>query len=77
MPDWALSWLLHVVLPLRYITFKIQDNQIVLDKAGGPNETYDDFTASLPETDCRYCVYDYDFTTEDNCNKSKIFFIAW
>lgn len=61
----------------RYITFKIDSNQIVVDKAGGPDETYEQFTACLPEADCRYSVYDYDFTTEDNCCKSKIFFIAW
>ncbi|KAG0463489.1 hypothetical protein HPP92_019558 [Vanilla planifolia] len=27
--------------------------------------------------DCRYAVYDFDFVTEENCQKSKIFFIAW
>ncbi|CAH1431841.1 unnamed protein product [Lactuca virosa] len=25
----------------------------------------------------RYAVYDFDFVTSDNCQKSKIFFIAW
>jgi len=35
----------------RYITFKIENNQIVIDKAGGPDETYDQFTACLPEAD--------------------------
>jgi len=61
----------------KYITFKIEDNQIKVDKTGTPSQTYSDFTAILPESDCRYCVYDHDFTTEDNCHKSKIFFIAW
>nr|ACG46218.1 actin-depolymerizing factor 5 [Zea mays] len=27
--------------------------------------------------DCRYAVFDFDFVTVDNCQKSKIFFIAW
>eukprot|EP00850_Spirogloea_muscicola_P018841 SM000177S03174 [mRNA] locus=s177:3137:3910:- [translate_table: standard] len=61
----------------RYIIFKIEGNQIVVEKVGDPSATYDDFAASLPETDCRYSVFDYDFVTEDNCQKSKIFFIAW
>ncbi|RVX13633.1 Actin-depolymerizing factor 1 [Vitis vinifera] len=25
----------------------------------------------------RYAVYDFDFVTEENCQKSRIFFIAW
>ncbi|KAH7438792.1 hypothetical protein KP509_04G031400 [Ceratopteris richardii] len=63
----------------RYIVYKIDDkvNKIVVEKLGGPDESYDSFTASLPEKDCRYAIYDYDFVTEDNCQKSKIFFVAW
>ncbi|KAE8662512.1 Actin-depolymerizing factor [Hibiscus syriacus] len=63
----------------RYVIFRIDEKkrEIVVDKTGAPAETYDDFTASLPETDCRYAVYDFDFVTSENCQKSKIFFIAW
>ncbi|KAI6693534.1 hypothetical protein NL676_021244 [Syzygium grande] len=34
-------------------------------------------TAEEEENDCRYAVYDFDFVTSENCQKSKIFFIAW
>eukprot|EP00252_Welwitschia_mirabilis_P020811 TRINITY_DN5182_c0_g1_i1.p1 TRINITY_DN5182_c0_g1~~TRINITY_DN5182_c0_g1_i1.p1 ORF type:complete len:149 (-),score=38.02 TRINITY_DN5182_c0_g1_i1:237-683(-) len=63
----------------RYIIFKIDDKgkQIVVEKTGGPGESFKDFTASLPENNCRYAVYDFDFVTNENCQKSKIFFIAW
>lgn len=63
----------------RYVIFKIDEkkNEVVVEKTGKPSENYEDFTASLPENDCRYAVYDYDFVTSDNCQKSKIFFIAW
>ncbi|GKV31138.1 hypothetical protein SLEP1_g39872 [Rubroshorea leprosula] len=61
----------------RFITFKIQDQQVVIDKLGQPEESYEDFTSSLPENECRYAVYDFDFTTDEDCQKSKIFFIAW
>lgn len=63
----------------RYIVFKIDEKkkEIVVEKTGQAAESYDDFTASLPEKECRYAVYDFDFVTEDNCQKSKIFFIAW
>ncbi|XP_011650757.1 actin-depolymerizing factor 7 [Cucumis sativus] len=63
----------------RFIVFKIEEKmqQVTVDKVGGPDETYDDFTASIPANECRYAVYDYNFTTNENCQKSKIYFIAW
>ncbi|KAL3833509.1 hypothetical protein ACJIZ3_008245 [Penstemon smallii] len=63
----------------RYIIFKVEEKlqQVTIEKLGQPNESYDDFTASLPENECRYAVYDFDFITAENCQKSKIFFIAW
>lgn len=63
----------------RFIVFKIEEKiqQVTIEKLGSPDETYDDFTASLPADECRYAVFDFDFTTDENCQKSKIFFIAW
>ncbi|OWM88218.1 hypothetical protein CDL15_Pgr003630 [Punica granatum] len=63
----------------RFIMFKIDEKilEVVVEKAGGHDETYDDFTASFPANECRYAVLDFDFTTIENCQKSKIFFIAW
>ncbi|CAL9007126.1 unnamed protein product [Prunus brigantina] len=63
----------------RFIVFRIEEKiqQVVVEKVGGPDESYDDFAASLPADECRYAVYDFDFTTNENCQKSKIFFIAW
>ncbi|KAL2476967.1 Actin-depolymerizing factor 5 [Forsythia ovata] len=63
----------------RYIVFKIDEGSklVTVDKVGGAGEGYDDLAASLPDDDCRYAVFDFDFVTVDNCRKSKIFFIAW
>ncbi|KAI6707628.1 hypothetical protein NL676_010590 [Syzygium grande] len=63
----------------RFIVFKIEEKiqQVTIEKLGSPDETYDNFTASLPADECRYAVFDFDFTTDENCQKSKIFFIAW
>ncbi|KAL3818077.1 hypothetical protein ACJIZ3_003982 [Penstemon smallii] len=55
----------------RFITFKIEEK---IQQSG---ENYEDFTASLPENECRYAVYDFDFTTKENCRKSKIFYILF
>lgn len=63
----------------RYVIFKIDEKrkEVVVEKTGTPAESYHDFTAALPENDCRYAIYDFDFVTSENCQKSKIFFIAW
>ncbi|URE33931.1 actin-depolymerizing factor [Musa troglodytarum] len=63
----------------RFIVFKIDERiqQVMVEKLGQPDESYDDFTASLPADECRYAVFDFDFVTDENCQKSKIFFIAW
>ena len=61
----------------RFIIFKIEDQEVVVEKLGSPDETYEDFIESLAANECRYFVYDFDFITDENCQKSKIFFIAW
>ncbi|KAL0331252.1 UNVERIFIED_CONTAM: Actin-depolymerizing factor 1 [Sesamum angustifolium] len=63
----------------RFIIFKIEETiqQVVVEKLGQPDESYDDFSSSLPDDECRYAVYDFNFITDENCQKSKIFFIAW
>ncbi|WOL16248.1 hypothetical protein Cni_G25035 [Canna indica] len=63
----------------RFIIFKIDETQkqVVVEKLGEPSSSYDDFAASLPTGESRYAIYDFDFVTVENCQKSKIFFIAW
>jgi cofilin len=64
---------------MRYVIFKIKEKkmEVVVEKTREPSESYEDFAAYLPDNDCRYAVYDFDFVTSENCPKSKIFFIAW
>jgi cofilin len=63
----------------RYIIFKIEEGkkEVLVEKTGEPSTSYDDFAADLPSDECRYAVFDYDFFSEENVPKSKIFFIAW
>lgn len=63
----------------RFIIFKIDEKlkQVVVEKLGEPSSSYEDFTANLPANECRYAIYDFDFVTEENVQKSRIFFIAW
>ncbi|CAM8888965.1 unnamed protein product [Rhodiola kirilowii] len=63
----------------RFIVYKIEEKskEVIVEKLGEPVQTYEDFTASLPENECRYAVFDYDFVTQESVPKSRIFFIAW
>ncbi|KAK9069149.1 hypothetical protein SSX86_013265 [Deinandra increscens subsp. villosa] len=63
----------------RYIIFKIEEKQkeVIVEKVGEPTQSHEDFAADLPAAECRYAVFDYDFVTAENCQKSRIFFIAW
>ena len=63
----------------RFVAYKIDERSraVLVDKVGGPGEGYEELVAALPTDDCRYAVFDFDFVTVDNCQKSKIFFIAW
>ncbi|CAM8897587.1 unnamed protein product [Rhodiola kirilowii] len=63
----------------RFIVYKIEEKskEVIVEKLGEPGQTYEDFTASLPENECRYAVFDYDFFTQESVPKSRIFFIAW
>ncbi|GAA0169637.1 non-motor actin binding protein [Lithospermum erythrorhizon] len=63
----------------RFIVFKIEEKQkqVIVEKLGEPTESYEDFTTFLPADECRYAVFDFDYFTEENVPKSRIFFIAW
>ncbi|CAL4913511.1 unnamed protein product [Urochloa decumbens] len=63
----------------RFVVYKIDERSraVLVDKVGGPGEGYEELVAALPGDDCRYAVFDFDFVSVDNCQKSKIFFIAW
>lgn len=62
----------------RFFVYKIEnDSEIVVDTFGDKTKTYDDFTACLPPTECRYGVFDLDFITLDGRNANKLVFISW
>jgi len=66
---------------LKYVIYGVSsDNKeiVVLKRAErAPELTYDDFLADLPENDCRWAVYDFEFEKEDGGKRSKICFYSW
>lgn len=66
----------------KYVFFKINDEltEIVVEKEGPANATYDQFLdelKSVPKDDCRYCVFDFEWETAESGKRNKICFYAW
>lgn len=64
----------------RFITYCLSpDNTaITVERATDKDATYDDFVARLPEDDCRYAVYDFEYEKAPGEGlRSKICFIVW
>eukprot|EP01098_Paradermamoeba_levis_P011142 TRINITY_DN4740_c0_g1_i1.p1 TRINITY_DN4740_c0_g1~~TRINITY_DN4740_c0_g1_i1.p1 ORF type:complete len:159 (-),score=65.97 TRINITY_DN4740_c0_g1_i1:24-452(-) len=64
---------------LRWFTAKLDANykSVVLDQKGPLNHTYADFLAALPADDCRYGVFNYEYTMGADGNRAKVVFFAW
>ncbi|KAI1794953.1 recombinant Actophorin [Ganoderma leucocontextum] len=63
----------------KYIIFTLNKDftEIIVEKKADPNATYDAFVADLPETECRWAVYDFDYEKDDGGKRSKITFYSW
>jgi cofilin len=64
----------------RYVLYKIADDNksITVEATGAPSTTYDQFVAALPKADCRFAVYDFEYTvSEAEGPRNKILFVAW
>lgn len=64
---------------LKYIIFKLSDDKksIVVEKKGSESD-YDSFLGDLPEKDCRYAVYDFEYELLTGEGKrQKLCFYTW
>ncbi|KAF9918098.1 cofilin [Lobosporangium transversale] len=60
----------------KYIIYKLTGDEItVADKA--ETATYDQFLEQLPQNDCLWAVYDFDYKTSEGGDRSKIIFFSW
>lgn len=60
------------------MVFKLSDNneEVVVAETGAPGASYDEFLACLPDNDCRYAVYNAEYSTEDG-ERAKFVFFLW
>ncbi|KAK9477445.1 hypothetical protein V1514DRAFT_333678 [Lipomyces japonicus] len=63
----------------KFIVFKINDSktEIIVEEKSS-NDSYEEFLTKLPEDDCRYAIYDFEYELGNNEGKrSKIIFFTW
>ena len=64
----------------RFIIYKLNEDNtsIVIEKKVESCEKYEEFLEQLPENDCRYAVYDFEFEKSPGEGiRNKICFIVW
>ncbi|KAF9313878.1 cofilin [Podila horticola] len=62
----------------KYVIYKLSADAktIEVEKTSEVSATYDDFVKELPTDDCRYAVYDFDYTLPEG-PRNKIVFYTW
>ena len=63
----------------RAVIFKRTDDwkQIVVEKTLARGTTYAEFMKELPDDQCRYAVFDFEYTLPDDVPASKLIFFDW
>nr|POE64635.1 actin-depolymerizing factor 7 [Quercus suber] len=56
----------------RFIIFKVENQEVMVEKLGIPDEAYEDFTASQPASERSITVFNFDFITDQNFQKSHL-----
>jgi cofilin len=62
----------------KFIVYKVTDDKkgVVVEKVGGPGAKFDEFIKALPEKDCRFGVFDFEWT-KDGGSRKKLCFVQW
>jgi cofilin len=63
---------------LKYIIFTLNhtNTEIVTEKISDSSD-YEEFLAALPEAECKWAVYDFEFQKEDGGKRNKLCFFSW
>ena len=63
---------------IRYVLYKInnENTEIVVETDAPSSGTYEEFVNALPTDDCRYAVFDFEYT-QDGGVRNKILFVVW
>jgi len=62
----------------KYIIFRVGDDKTeIIKHKESTSKDYDEFLGDLPETECRWAVYDLEFEKEEGGLRNKIIFYHW
>ncbi|KTW26613.1 hypothetical protein T552_02622 [Pneumocystis carinii B80] len=63
---------------IKYIVFSINSEKthIVVEKTS-TDSNYEEFIKDLPENDCRYAIYDFEYELKGEGKRKKICFFVW
>ena len=50
-------------------------DEIKVEETGDAD--YETFLGKLPESECRWAIYDFEFEKEDGSQRNKIIFLSW
>jgi len=60
----------------KFLIYKI-DNGLIVTESTSNEQSFDAFVNMLPADDCRYAIYDMNFTTTDGRPGNKLVSITW
>eukprot|EP00775_Hariotina_reticulata_P006288 gene6288-6524_t len=63
----------------KWLIFKVDGSgrMVVPEKVGGQTSTYNELVCSLPDGQCRYAVYDYEYKSPERGTFKKLVFLLW
>ena len=62
----------------KYIIFRLNDKKTeIIPEKESLSTDYDEFLKDLPETECRWAVYDLEFQNDEGGLRKKIIFLQW
>jgi cofilin len=62
----------------KYIIFSLNKEATEIIVQGAGNDDYEEFIVkALPETECRWAIYDFEFEKEGGGRRNKITFLSW
>mmetsp|Transcript_15088 Transcript_15088/g.2165 ORF Transcript_15088/g.2165 Transcript_15088/m.2165 type:complete len:94 (-) Transcript_15088:272-553(-) len=61
----------------RYIIFKADKDNVLVDKIGARESTYAQFIEDLSPNEPRFCVFDYHYEFDDGRKTEKLVYIFW
>ncbi|CAG9310155.1 unnamed protein product [Blepharisma stoltei] len=69
---------LKLTKDIKFVTYKVEgQSNVIVERVGELESTYQDFVHSLPQNEPRFAVYDFDYTADDGITSKKIVFIHW